>query len=129
MRDYEPPILEAWATWESFRKLGFSSDDLYWVIQNTVNARPKPGLTLSIILKSQGREFSVTCSERLSKNKAARLLDQARLFIADVNANAFDHDEMREVLHGSYLWRNKVDFVTSLLANGFQFPYKNASLN
>lgn len=121
-RSYSPEILEAWATWESLRKLGFRSDDIYWVFENTLNAIPRPGLTLGIKLAAQDKELRVTCSHRLSEGRARRLQREATEFMEAVNADSFDHEEMKAVLHGSFVWKNQAGFILALKGKGFDFP-------
>jgi hypothetical protein len=123
-RSYPAPILEAWATWESLRKLGFSSDNIFWVFENTLNAIPRPGLTLGIKLAAQGKELRVTCSERLTEGEARRLEREAAKFMAAVNADSFDHEEMKQVLFQSFVWKNQLQFVMALKGKGFEFPFK-----
>lgn len=123
IREYPQPIREAWATWEVLRKLGFQADDIFWVFAQTLNAVPRPGLALNVVLRTQGREFSVTCSPRLSEGEAKRHEKQARVFMETLNAGKFVEKEMLEVLHASYAWRNKSDMLMVLRAKGFEFPY------
>jgi hypothetical protein len=122
MRSYSPWILEAWATWEVLRKLGFKADDIFWEINNTVNATPGPGLTLNIVLRTQNRMMRITCSHRLEE--AAKILDDSRVFQEAVNAGKFEETEMTEVLHASWVWENQAAFVLALGAKGFEFPFR-----
>jgi hypothetical protein len=123
MRDYPPSVLEAWATWETLRQLGFSADDIYWVVAMTANAVPRPGLALNVRLKTQGKEMLVTCSGRLEDRTAAELLlEQGREFSALINERAFDEATMRAVLHDSFVWKNKIQFLSVLKHKGFKIP-------
>jgi len=124
MRRYEAPILEAWATWEIFRKLGFAADDIYWLFSNTLNAIPRPGVALNIQLKTQNKEFTVTCSQRLSEGEARRLESSSRKFQEQLSSASFDEAEMIDVLHESFAWKNKSDLLVALVSNGFVFPFK-----
>jgi len=119
LRDYPPPVLEAWATWEVMRQLGFSADDIFWIVVLTANARPRPGLALNVRLATQGRELLVTCSGALERDEAEALLQQGIEFGTRVNARAFPEDELTAVLHGSYIWKNKAAFLMVLLDKGF----------
>lgn len=120
---YPPAILEAWATWQVLRQLGFAADDIYWVVVLTVNAVPRPGLALNVKLAAQGKEMLVTCSGTLADCTAAEaLLEEGRQFSSLVNAGTFDKDDMRRVLHDSYVWKNKAEFLAVLLAKGFVLP-------
>lgn len=124
MRKFAPPILEAWATWEMLRKLGFKADDIFWQFQNTLNAVPKPGMTLSIWLKTQGKELSIVCSRSMTDAEARRMEADARVFMETLNKDEFDQKEMDEILHASFAWKNQADFLMALLRKGFELPYK-----
>lgn len=122
LRDYPPPVLEAWATWEVLRQLGFSADDIFWIVAFTASAVPKPGLALNVRLAVQGREMLVTCSDSLERDEAEALLQQGIEFGECVNARAFSEDELTAVLHESYIWKNKAAFLLVLMAKGFRLP-------
>lgn len=123
-KKYPPPILEAWAVWEILRKLGFKADDIFWVFEPTLNAVPRPGLTLGVKLVVGDNTLRVTCSQRLSEGEAKRLERQSRTFMEQVNKDAFDHEEMKDVLHQSYAWKNQLGLLTTLKAKGFEFPFR-----
>lgn len=124
MRSYSAAVLEAWSTWELLRKLGFSSDDIHWEFSNVLNAIPRPGMCLNIILKTQGKEMMITCSTRLSEGEARRMHNEADVFQARIVAGDFTEEEMREVFESSYAWREHVSFVLALKSKGFEFPFK-----
>ena len=124
MRDFSPPILEAWATWEILRKLQFASDDIFWVFGFTANAVPAPGVALNIVLRSQGKELTATCSNTMSEKEARRMEADSRTFQELLAADKFDEAEMTRLLHASYAWKNKADLIVALSLKGFRFPYK-----
>lgn len=124
MRSFAPPILEAWATWETLRKLGFAASDIFWEFSNTLNAVPRPGMALNIVLRTQDRAFSVTCSPRLSDGEARRMQRESEKFQAALIAGEFDESEMTELLAASWVWQNKSDMLVGLVAKGFAFPCK-----
>jgi hypothetical protein len=124
MRDYSPWIREAWATWEVLRKLGFAADTIFWEFAKSVNAVPRPGFALHIVLRTQDRVATITCSESLSTEEARPLFEAAQRFQAQLVAGDFDEAEMHDVLHSSYVWTNKVDLLAMLSAKGFKWPFK-----
>lgn len=124
MRSFEAPIIEAWATWECLRKLGFASDDIFWIFEKIANAVPRPGLVLNIVLKAQDKRFAVTCSPRLSEGEARRTEASARKFHETLASGQFDEAEMTELLHASWVWKNKADLMMALIGKGFVFPYR-----
>lgn len=129
MRSFSPWILEAWATWETMRKLDFKPDEIFWVFANTENAIPRPGITLNIMLKAQNKQMVVTCSHRLSEGEARRLERSAREFQEALSANRFDEAEATQVLLKSFVWVNKADFLMTLRQKGFEFPFKLNAMN
>jgi hypothetical protein len=124
IKEYSPYIVEAWAVWEVMRKLGFKADDIYWIFGNTLNANPAPGMALNIVLRTQGKELSVTCSMRLTDDEAKKLEEDSREFQETLNAGKFDEADLTEHLHKSYVWTNKERFLLVLKAKGFEYPFK-----
>jgi hypothetical protein len=122
MLEYMPCVLEAWATWECLRRLGFAADDLFWIVGNTVNAIGGSGLTLSIVLRTQGKQFSITCSPRLSDAEVMQLRSELAPFQEKIAQGSFDEAQMQEVFEASFVWRNKVDLLFALEAKGFRIP-------
>lgn len=124
LRDYDPALQEAWATFEVFRKLGFKSDDIFWVFEHTENAIPKPGITLNIVLKTQARTLTVTCSRSMTHEKATRLHERATKLMELVNDAAFEETEMTSVLLASRAWTQRSDLLLTLKIKGFDFPFQ-----
>lgn len=122
--DFSAPVLEAWAVWEVFRRLGFRAEDIFWVFEPTVNAVPGPGLTLSVKLVTQGMEFRVTCSPRLTEEEAKDLERESRELTELLNSELLDQGEMERVFDNSYVYRNKVKLLSALHAKGFAFPFQ-----
>jgi hypothetical protein len=121
--------LEAWACWELLRRLGFRSDDIDWEFANTLNVIPAPGLTLNIVLRTQGLVFTVTCSHRLSETEAQKLRDDSVEFQTKIVAGTFSEAEMTTVLHGSHVWARKVGLVAALGQKGILVPSTDLNLN
>ncbi len=119
--EFSPFVREAWAVFECFRRLGFSADDIFIEVCNTVNAAPAPGLALNVILRTQGRTCTITCSTKLTELAAQDLLAQVRKFLP---VTQFPEKRLKEILYGSFVWANKVELVTMLSHKGFTFPYK-----
>lgn len=129
MRSFSPWILEAWATWETLRKLDFKSDDIFWVFERVENVIPRPGMALNIVLKTQDKVMTITCSHRLSEGEARRLQKHTAKFQGLLADGKFDETEMNEVLHASFIWKNKADLLFALGAKGFEFPFKLNQMN
>lgn len=124
-KDFDVPIHEAWATWEVLRKLGFVADDIFWEIAVTPNATPGPGLALNVVLRTQGKQFAVTCSRTMSEDEAQVMLQSAKDFQAHLSAGLFAPDEMTERLHVSFAWVRQADLILTLRTKGIELPFKN----
>ena len=122
MKRYSPWILEAWATWELLRQLGYASDDIAWEFVPTLNALPKPGLALNVVLRTQGKSFVVTCSQRLTEAEARDLKRDATDMQVRIMAEEFAEAEMTEVFRASYAWTRKAALLVALSAKGFALP-------
>jgi hypothetical protein len=123
MKQFSKWILEGWATWEVLRRLGFSTDEIFWEFGPTLNARPEPGFALNIVLRTQDRVFTVTCSESLTEPEAKTLLAEANGFQEELSQGKFDEPEMKELLHSSWVWNHSVGLLAALRNKGFVFPH------
>jgi len=122
-RKHSPWILEAWATWQLLRRLGFSSDDIFWEFVPTANAIPRPGIALNIVLRAQDKTLVVTCSHRLSEGEARRMKRDVLTFQEKFIAGEFSDVEMTKILHASHAWTSQAGLVAALQSKGFVFPY------
>lgn len=126
LSEYPEPIREAWATWETFRKLGFSADDIYWEFRQTITSLGPPGvplipgMALNVVLRAQGKVMVVTCSTFMSKEEAESLKAVAQTFHEEITS--FTEEEMMTVYHASFIWEGKVSFIAVLGQKGFIIP-------
>lgn len=114
---YPEPVREAWATWETFRRLGFSADDIYWEFQSTLNARPGPGIALNVVLRAQDKVMVVTCSTSMPKEEAEGLRDLVKTFHEEITL--FTEEEMTTAYHASFIWGSRHSFLIALKQKGF----------
>jgi len=124
MNEFAAPILEAWATWEMLRRLQFSASDIFWEFVQTMNAIPGPGIALNVVLRTQGKDLTVTCSHRLPEDVARQMHLDADQFQKLLSEGHFDETEMKTLFEESYAWKNKVGLLNALRAKGFAFPFK-----
>lgn len=118
LSEYPEPIREAWATWEAYRRLGFSADDIYWEFNAVVDAGP--GIALNVVLRAQDKVMVVTCSTSMSKEDAERLRDFAKTFHEEITL--FTEEEMTTAYRASFIWKNKHSFLIRLKQKGFMIP-------
>lgn len=122
MQRFSKWILEGWATWEVLRRLGFSSDEIFWEFNPTLNAGPSAGIALNIVLRTQDRVFAITCSEGLPEEDAKKLFSEAEGFQTELSQGKFEDSELHAALHASYVWTNSVGLLSALQNKGFVFP-------
>jgi hypothetical protein len=119
--EISPTMRQALATWEAFRRLGFSAADIFSMIAKTL-AREEDGrvvevLAFFIALRSQGREFSITIGE--IEDADAAEAEWARV------ANALpgmDEETVRRIWFESEICGRLVALGQSLAAKGFHIP-------
>lgn len=122
MRYEELPLVvrNVLGTHEVFRKLGFSADDLYVSLNRTPEV-PVTQVGVFVILKTQGREFSVTCGGwPMGKDDELQALWN-RAVDAYNSGDLSDRDGQR-ILEESPAFRRAPELLLLLKDKGFQIP-------
>lgn len=118
LTSYEAPYREAYAIFESFRRLGYPADDIFVGFGHVVGFGPDQ---LFVQLRSDDLLF-VAVAGKVAGNRA-NVLDKWTRFATAVNA-APQH-EVRKLWKGTSLGRDEAQFgqlVTALLSKGFTPP-------
>jgi Holliday junction resolvasome RuvABC DNA-binding subunit len=124
LRDYSPSLVEAWATYECLRNLGFTPDEISWVVGQTLTADYQAGYALNVVLEAQGKTFTITCSEMLEHTEARQLEVEARAFYEALMSDGFSEEELKAAYHASHAWREKTSLVVAISAKGFAWPFQ-----
>jgi len=107
---FEPAYLEAYATHEAFRRLGFSSDQIF------VHRNPAPLLDLMVVVRHHGTQFAVSVG-RVEDDWQTRWGDMVAL----VRSDPGDHD-LRHIWESSLISRHTVGLILDLEAKGIEPP-------
>ena len=106
---YPEAIRECWAVHQAFRALGFPAGDIY--VANAQNG-------LSVVLRSQGKEFIVNLCGYQSEEAVNAFLEQWPAFVALSNDGQFDQAALDNIYHASNVMQNKFEFVAAMVAKG-----------
>lgn len=122
--EYPTYLKDLWASHEAFRRLGFSSDDIY-VLVGRDGIDPLHRWTLFSLLKAQKKEFCITISYHVQKKKAVESVVRKEWppFVARINAREFDNEELHTHFH-EWLGRNggAMSFTAAVMNKGFYLP-------
>ena len=106
-----PALRELLAVFEAWRKLGFTSDQIYALPEAIA---PDAGLVPALVLRAQGRQFIITAPAPFPK---AEFVDA---WIKAAEAWNKGTDEERDVVwRGSVVYKHAVPLVTAMIAKGF----------
>lgn len=123
-REYTTPIKECWAAHEVFRRLGFPPEDIY-VATHQEATTPWIPLTLFVVLKTQGKEFLVTCGGSYKSQKEAdAAFREYSEFINALKQGAFSEEQLTEVYEGSYIVNNSVQLLMALSNKGISCKFE-----
>lgn len=129
MKDYPAVYRDCWALHEALRRMGFESEDIFVVCSGNA-AEPTTGEWFFVVLKTQGKEFTITVRpiETLTYDEA---LAGWTAFVTLVNARTFSLTEMQRVYKTRFLDRfpGPSMLVSALLAKGFTLPRQQAEAN
>ena len=103
--------------WEAFRKMGFRSDDLYCLVQRSVQLGGR--LACFVKLQAQGKEFHLECGPVDDAEAFGRDYDRIAKAIA---AGEVAQDVLDRIYGESEPYQRPVEFVSAVLAKGFQPP-------
>ena len=105
--DYSPTVISLWSTWETFRRLGFDSDEI------SFEAHPTDGapIALFVILRSQGKTFTVTVEKFDSEDVVQEHYNSFLDFSRRLNAGEFSEN----VLGKMYRCHQPHDMLVSLV--------------
>lgn len=126
LRDYPALLLSAWSVHLALFQLGFSGDEIFIVFGGNA-AAPTTGLWLWVVLKAQGKEFSIEIGPLDGTDPATLEKPWAELCRAS-NAKEFSNAERRAVLHSGPVAHDDFHgFIAALLAKGFVFTDPSAN--
>jgi hypothetical protein len=108
--DIKPEYQECLGIFEAFRKLGYKSDDIYFV-----SAIGGDHITVYIMLKAEGKEF--TCV--VGPMEGSREEIEKGWVHASNWWNTTTDSNRREVWLNSGVYKHKFDFLMALHAKGF----------
>ena len=114
LKSLPPAIREYFGVFQALRRLGFSADDIYFVHS------PENGATAAM-LKTQGKEFLVGTGT-LTTADGERLNEL--LEILEREARKSTVEEINKLYKTTLVYKNSLHFMTELLKEGFQMPYK-----
>jgi hypothetical protein len=115
--EIHPVIRAAIGAHEGFRKLGFSSDNLFCELAATPGA-PAGQVGVFMTLQSRGKAFRVGVGYWAANDEPGARAAWTSAVTA-VNAHEVSEADLDRIWAESYPCRDKVGFVTALLDKGF----------
>src|SRR5262249_26638109 len=103
--------------WEGFRKLGFSSDDLYCLVSKSVELQG--GLGVYVHLKTQGKECNIYVGPVAN---SAEFHNQFKDVVQAVNSGEVTPEDLDRIWVESEVYQRRIEFVIMLEKKGFLIP-------
>lgn len=116
---YSETVKECWSVHQVLRQLGFDSSDIYIAAGKDIG-EPQFPACLFVILKAQGKEFSVNVGGYSSEGDVESDIAQWTTFATLFNEGFFDKEKLKDVYKRSTVMKNKVFFIDALLKKGFR---------
>ena len=123
LRRFPGVLLETWGYFEALRRLGFSSNDIYFGTALGVPEglpHPTPVPCIFVILRHGDAEFVINVGpyegdEELVKKMWLQI-------VAGVGDGTYDDEELKIVWEGSKALQRSVDLVLGLRSKGIPLP-------
>ncbi len=119
---------EALGAFEGFRKLGFSSDDIYFTVGGQAPAsHPEgPGRQVVIVLKAQGKRFNIVVG--FVADDADSIERTWVEFATAVNDGQVSQEHLDRLWQESMIHNDAAGFLIALVGKGFTLPRTAAKL-
>lgn len=122
--DITPVMRNFIGNYQGFRKLGYSADDLYCQVERSVKLGGHLGVFL--VLKTQGKMFSVECGPVASKEET---VEEYKRICGAAGLCEIPEEDLQKIWRECEVYVRKVDFVVALRNKGFLLPDEAARLN
>ena len=121
---YDQPYQEALGTFEGFRKLGFSAEDIYITINGPLKEAPfnfQIGMIqILLTLRTQGKQFHMDCGVlNDTPDNAAKKWEKLG---TAMNEGRIKSKHLDEVWQKSQAHRDPAGFIVALKNKGFVLP-------
>lgn len=107
---------ETWAAFEALRRLGFSSDDIFFHPAAVDPVSKEEGM--GVLLKAQGKQFAIFIGPHGLPPQ--QLGNQWQEFVSELQRR--ENDELARRWTESKMSKASVDFIKALLDKGFYIP-------
>lgn len=124
-------LLEAWSVHEALRRLGFTSDEIFFAVNRpakmglTSVLKHQPGFKVCVseetywqvvcVLKTHGREFVVTCGFVPKRLPHKKIVETWVDFVTRFNEGKIEEAFLQDVWERSEVKNTWVEFVAALL--------------
>jgi hypothetical protein len=123
LRRFPRVLLETWGYFEALRRLGFSSNDIYFATAMGIPdglAQPVPVPCIFVILRHGDEEFVINAGPYEGE---AEMIEKMWLqIVAGVGDGTYDEEELQIVWDRSKARTQSVDFVIALRHKGIPLP-------
>lgn len=119
--DIHPVLREALGMHQAFRKCGFPSEEIF------VSFNPTLPPSMLVILKTQGKEFSVNVGIiNMSQSKWEKAWTEVCTAVVD---NRVNEEDLGVIWESCMAFRDKVGFVVALEVKGINIPGPDCASN
>lgn len=116
-------LQQALGAFEGFRKLGFSADNIFIIINGPMQLQQGPETCHQILmsLRAQDKEFKVDCG--IVPDTEKRDIGDLWMDVCEaMNNETIDRDALDKVWQKSLAHRDSASFVAALVRKGFIIP-------
>ena len=115
--DYAQAYRESLSVYEALRRLGFESDDIYFMIAGAAHPGPKQTV---IILRTQGKEYVCVTGEL--EGSAEEIHTNWMEMASALVRHEISEEDLDKSWQESLVMRYKSEFVASIMAAGIKPP-------
>ena len=117
-KEIHPTLRAYFGSWQVLRLMGFESDDLYCVVERSVQLRG--AYSCFVQLQTQDLEFTIECGP-VGADPNGFLAEYTRVAKL-INERAISREVLDRILFECEAFQKKVDLIMSLEAKGFRIP-------
>jgi hypothetical protein len=118
--EIHPTLRAAMGTFEGFRKVNFSAEDIFVELAGNHECGPNE-LMVFVLLRTQGKEFRVGVG-RWPAGQEDRLQAEWSALCAAMNSRQVSQADMDRMWQESLPYKDRVGFVTAILDKGIAVP-------
>lgn len=114
-----PALRAFFGAWEFFRKLGFTSEQLFMQIANS--AMSKGAESCFCVLEAQNKKFTIDCGP-IGGIGVEAFKEEFLIAVDEINHRRMSDEDLDRLIDEHQMFKDKVRFLQAFLAKGFVLP-------